>query len=270
MLRACSRRLIRATGRTGPGPRLKGTGTKSFRLPHDHHELSARFASSPARPDPRRHPHAGRAASCCILRFSLDQYDLDRTDDRDIHRGKLPRASSRTRSTSAFCGTTLTVAATVHRYSACVLGIPIAYRLARMTQPLEDTACMLALVLPLVRRQHVVRMVGWMILFAHGGMIDTTHPLPSPAIGLELMYTTVRRRSPASFPSTFRSSCSRVQSTHRDHRSRGIEEAARSLGAAPDPQLLARRLAAGTSRHRHRRHSLLHPRDERLRHALPA
>ena len=53
--------------------------------------------------------------------------------------------------------------------------MPLAYRLARMTEPVEDGVAMLALVLPLFIGS-TVRMVGWMILFAHGGLLDTGCP----------------------------------------------------------------------------------------------
>ena len=47
---------------------------------------------------------------------------------------------------------------------------------------------MLAVVLPLFVGS-TVRMVGWMILFAHGGLVDTVVRRLTGA-GLELMYTT--------------------------------------------------------------------------------
>ena len=62
--------------------------------------------------------------------------------------------------------TTLGVAAATTAL-CLLLGLPLAYRLARM-QSRWKTACMLAIVLPLFIGS-TVRMVGWMILFAHGG-----------------------------------------------------------------------------------------------------
>ena len=109
-----------------------------------------------------------------------------------------------------------------------LLGVPLAYRLARM-QSRWKTACMLAIVLPLFIGS-TVRMVGWMILFAHGGLVDdlarrlTGH-------GLELMYTTfavIAGIVSINLPFVVLT----VQSTIETIDMR-IEEAAESLGAPP-------------------------------------
>ena len=123
--------------------------------------------------------------------------------------------------------TTLGVAAAT-TLLCLVLGVPLAYRLARM-QSRWKTACMLAIVLPLFIGS-TVRMVGWMILFAHGGVVDgiaqrlTGH-------GLELMYTTfavIAGIVSINLPFVVLT----VQSTLETIDFR-IEEAAESLGAPP-------------------------------------
>ena len=125
---------------------------------------------------------------------------------------------------------------------------------------------MLAMVLPLFVG-NVVRMVGWMILFAHGGMIDTTLRWLTGQ-GLELMYTpfaVVAGIVSINLPFVVLT----VQSTMETIDPR-LEEAAQSLGAPPAPQLLARGVAAGAARRGHRRDPVLHPGDERLCDALSA
>ena len=109
-----------------------------------------------------------------------------------------------------------------------LLGVPIALRMARMTARWK-TACMLAMVLPLFVG-NVVRMVGWMILFAHGGMIDTMLRWLAGQ-GLELMYTpfaVVAGIVSINLPFVVLT----VQSTLETIDPR-LEEAAQSLGASP-------------------------------------
>ncbi len=109
-----------------------------------------------------------------------------------------------------------------------LLGLPIAYRLARMRSRWKS-ACMLALVLPLFVGS-TVRMVGWMILFAHGGLIDTTVRFVSGR-GMELMYTSIAVVAgivSINLPIVVLT----VQSTIETIDPR-VEEAAQSLGAAP-------------------------------------
>ncbi len=67
-----------------------------------------------------------------------------------------------------------------------LLGLPLAYRLAR-TASRWKSVMMLLVILPLFIGS-TVRTVGWMILFAHGGMIDS---LASRLFGLhvDLMFT---------------------------------------------------------------------------------
>ena len=123
--------------------------------------------------------------------------------------------------------TTLLVAVT--STALCLLlGLPLAYTLARM-QSRWKSACMLAIVMPLFVGS-TVRMVGWMILFARGGMIDSTIRAMT-GHGFELMYTTtaviagvVSINLPFVVP-TIQSSIETIDTR--------IEEAAQSLGAAP-------------------------------------
>jgi putative spermidine/putrescine transport system permease protein len=109
-----------------------------------------------------------------------------------------------------------------------LLGLPIAYRLAR-SQSRWKGLFMLALVLPLFVGS-TVRMVGWMILFAHGGIIDIVSRLLTGS-GLELMYTSIAvilGIVSINLPFVILTIQSAVETI--DPR---IEEAAQSLGAAP-------------------------------------
>jgi len=161
-----------------------------------------------------------------LLRFSLNRYDMTdlmietvtaenylRFFADPFYRGVLR--------------TTLMVA--VLSTALCLLlGLPLAYRLARM-QSRWKSACMLAIVLPLFVGS-TVRMVGWMILFAHGGMIDGTLRYFTGG-GLELMYTpfaVVAGVVSINLPFVVLTIQSSIETI--DTR---IEEAAQSLGAAP-------------------------------------
>jgi len=109
-----------------------------------------------------------------------------------------------------------------------ILGLPLAYRLARM-QSRWKTACMLAIVLPLFIGS-TVRMVGWMILFAHGGLVDDVARTLT-GHGLELMYTSfavIAGIVSINLPFVVLT----LQSTLETIDPR-IEEAADSLGAPP-------------------------------------
>jgi putative spermidine/putrescine transport system permease protein len=123
--------------------------------------------------------------------------------------------------------TTLFVA--VSSTALCLLlGLPMAYTLARM-QSRWKSACMLAIVLPLFVGS-TVRMVGWMILFARGGMIDSTLRMIT-GHGFELMYTTtavVAGVVSINLPFVVLTIQSSIETI--DTR---IEEAAQSLGAPP-------------------------------------
>lgn len=83
-------------------------------------------------------------------------------------------------------GTTLRVSIVVT--AAClVLGIPMAWRLAR-SESRWKSAYVMAMVLPLFIGA-TTRTAGWMILFAHGGMLDMTSRLFFGVASLELMNT---------------------------------------------------------------------------------
>lgn len=109
-----------------------------------------------------------------------------------------------------------------------VLGLPLAYRLARMPARWKGL-CTLALVLPLFVGS-TVRMVGWMILFARAGIVDSMARALT-GHGWELMYTTSAVISGVvsiNLPFVILTIASSIETI--DPR---IEEAARSLGAAP-------------------------------------
>ncbi len=161
-----------------------------------------------------------------VLRFSLNRYDLTELMIETVTGANYRRFVS----DPFYVGvlrTTLGVAV-ISTALCLVLGLPIAYRLARM-QSRWKTACMLGIVLPLFVG-NVVRMVGWMILFAHSGMVDSTLRLLT-GHGLELMYTpfaVVAGIVSINLPFVVLT----VQSTIEAIDPR-VEEAAQSLGAAP-------------------------------------
>ncbi len=161
-----------------------------------------------------------------ILRFSLNQYDPKELMIETVTGANYLRLLS----DPFYRGvlrTTLGVAA-ASTVLCLVLGLPVAYRLARMAGRWKS-ACMLAVVLPLFVGS-TVRMVGWMILFAHGGMVDTVVRRLTGS-GLELMYTTFAVVSgivSITLPFAILTMQSAIETV--DPR---VEEAARSLGAAP-------------------------------------
>ncbi len=161
-----------------------------------------------------------------LLRFSLNRYDATELMIEAV----TPANYLRFVSDPFYLGvlrTTLGVAAA--SAASCVgLGLPIAYRLARMG-PRWKPWCMLAVVLPLFVGS-TVRMVGWMILFARGGLVDSAVRGLGGA-GLELMYTTFAVVSGiVSITLPFAVLTMQAAIETIDPR---IEEAARSLGAAP-------------------------------------
>ncbi len=161
-----------------------------------------------------------------LLRFSLNQYDATELMIETVTGANYFRFVS----DPFYRGvlqTTLGVAA-VSTALCLLLGLPVAYRLARM-QGRWKSVCMLAVVLPLFVGS-TVRMVGWMILFAHGGMVDTVVRWATGG-GLELMYTTFAVVSgivSITLPFAILTMQSAIETI--DPR---VEEAARSLGAAP-------------------------------------
>jgi putative spermidine/putrescine transport system permease protein len=161
-----------------------------------------------------------------VLRFSLNQYDATELMIETVTGANYMRfvADPFYRSVMRI---TITVAVTC-TVACLMLGVPIAYRLARMRGRWK-TACMLGIVLPLFVG-NVVRMVGWMILFAHGGMIDSTVRWLGGG-GFELMYTpfaVIIGIVSINLPFVILT----MQSTMETIDPR-LEEAARSLGATP-------------------------------------
>ena len=161
-----------------------------------------------------------------ILRFSVNQYDLTELMIETV----TPANYQRFVADPFYVGvlrTTLGIA--VLCTALCLLlGLPIAYRLARMTSRWK-TWCMLGIVMPLFVG-NVVRMVGWIILFARNGMVDSTLRWAT-GHGGELMYTpfaVVAGIVSVNLPVVILT----VQSTIETIDPR-IEEAAQSLGAPP-------------------------------------
>jgi len=161
-----------------------------------------------------------------VLRFSLNQYDATELMIETVTGANYMRfvADPFYRSVMRI---TITVAVTC-TVACLMLGVPIAYRLARMRGRWK-TACMLGIVLPLFVG-NVVRMVGWMILFAHGGVLDVVARRLT-GNGMELMYTTaavIIGVVSVNLPFVVLT----LQSTLETIDTR-LEEAAQSLGAAP-------------------------------------
>ena len=161
-----------------------------------------------------------------LLRFSLNRYDRTELMIETVTGANYLRFFS----DPFYVGvlrTTLIVAA-VSTVLCLVLAVPLAYRLARMRSRWK-TACMLAVVLPLFIGS-TVRMVGWMILFAHGGVIDViTRWLTGH--GIELMYTSTAVIA-GIVSITLPFVVLTIQSTIETIDMR-LEEAAGSLGAPP-------------------------------------
>ena len=161
-----------------------------------------------------------------VLRFSFNRYDMTEL----MIEAATPANYLRFVSDAFYVGvlrTTLGVA--LLSTALCLLfGIPIAWRLARMRSRWK-TVCMLAMVLPLFVGS-VTRMVGWMILFAHAGMVDTAVRWLT-GHGLEVMYTSFAVISgivSINLPFVILT----MQATMETIDPR-LEEAAQSLGAPP-------------------------------------
>lgn len=161
-----------------------------------------------------------------LARFSLNRYDATELMIETVTGANYARFVS----DPFYLGvlrTTLGVAVSVTAL-CLLLGLPIAYRVSRMRSRWK-TAVMLGLVLPLFIG-NVVRMVGWMILFARGGVIDGTLRWATGQ-GFELMYTpfaVVAGIVSVNLPVVVLT----VQSTMETIDPR-VEEAAQSLGAPP-------------------------------------
>ncbi len=161
-----------------------------------------------------------------LLRFSLNQYDPKELMIETVTGANYLRFLSDP-FYRGILRTTLGVAAS--STALCLLlGLPIAYRLARM-EGRWKSLCMLAVVLPLFVGS-TVRMVGWMILFAHGGMVDSNLRWLTGQ-GLELMYTTFAVVSGV-VSITLPFAILTIQSTIETIDPR-VEDAAQSLGAPP-------------------------------------
>ena len=161
-----------------------------------------------------------------LLRFSLNQYDATELMIEAFTGANYLRFLSDP-FYLAVLRTTLGVAL-VSTVLCLALGLPIAYRLARM-QGRWKGLLMLAIVLPLFVG-NTVRMVGWMILFAHGGMVDGAVRWLGGA-GLELMHTTFAVVSgivSINLPFAILTIQSAIETIDP-----AVEEAAQSLGAPP-------------------------------------
>ncbi len=165
-------------------------------------------------------------APLLLLRFSVNQYDPTELMIETV----TPSNYLRFFTDPFYLGVlkvTLGVASATTL--VCVLlGLPLAYRLARM-QSRWKSVCMLAIVMPLFIGS-TVRMVGWMILFAHGGLVDGIARALTGR-GLELMYTTfavIAGIVSINLPFVVLT----IQSTIETIDTR-LEEAADSLGAPP-------------------------------------
>ena len=161
-----------------------------------------------------------------LLRFSLDQYDPTELMIEAFTGANYLRFLSDP-FYLAVLRTTLGVAL-LSTLLCLVLGLPIAYRLARMRGRWKGLL-MLAVVLPLFVG-NTVRMVGWMILFAHGGMVEGAVRWLGGG-GLELMYTTFAVVSgivSINLPFVILTIQSTIETIDP-----AVEEAAQSLGAPP-------------------------------------
>ena len=161
-----------------------------------------------------------------LLRFSLNQYDPTELMIEAFTGANYLRFLSDP-FYLAVLRTTLGVAL-LSTVLCLGLGLPIAYRLARMRGRWKGML-MLAVVLPLFVG-NTVRMVGWMILFAHGGMVDGTVRWLGGG-GLELMYTTsavVSGIVSINLPFVILTIQSTIETIDP-----AVEEAAQSLGAPP-------------------------------------
>lgn len=161
-----------------------------------------------------------------LLRFSLNRYDRTELMIETVTGANYLRFVS----DPFYLGVlrTTLIVASVSTILCLLLGVPLAYRLARM-QSRWKTVCMLGLVLPLFIGG-TVRMVGWMILFAHGGVIDGITRLFT-GHGMELMYTStavIAGIVSINLPFVVLT----IQSTMETIDTR-LEEAAGSLGAPP-------------------------------------
>ncbi len=83
---------------------------------------------------------------------------------------------------------TTVMVATVCTLACLLIGFPMAYRLARAPARLKGLLIIL-LILPLFI-SGTIRTIGWMILFAKGGLLNEAIGIVLPGVSTELMYTT--------------------------------------------------------------------------------
>jgi len=176
-------------------------------------------------------------ASCVVLLLLvaplglLGRYSLNRYDPTELMIQAVTPANYLRFFTEAFywkvMRTTLAVALLVTGL-CLVLGLPLAYRLARTTSRWKS-AMMLMIVLPLFIGS-TVRTVGWMILFAQRGMMDSL-ALRLFDRRIDLMYTptaVIIGTLSVNLPFMVLTLQSVFEGIDRR-----LEEAARGLGAAP-------------------------------------
>jgi putative spermidine/putrescine transport system permease protein len=162
-----------------------------------------------------------------LARYSLDRFDPIQM----VIEAVTPANYLRFISDPFYVGvlrTTVAVAA-MTTVACLLLGVPIAYSLAR-TSSRWKPGLMLLLILPLFIGA-TTRTVGWLILFAHGGMLDLLARRIAPSLHVNLMYTetaVVIGIVSVNLPYVVLT----LQSVFEGIDIR-LEEAARGLGAAP-------------------------------------
>lgn len=162
-----------------------------------------------------------------LARFSLDRFDPIQM----VIQAVTPANYLRFVADPFYIGvlrTTVTVAG-LTTVLCLLLGVPIAYSLAR-TESRWKPALMLLLILPLFIGA-TTRTVGWLILFAKGGMLDLLAGRIAPGLHVDLMYTetaVIIGIISVNLPYVVLT----LQSVFEGVDTR-LEEAARGLGAAP-------------------------------------
>ena len=176
-------------------------------------------------------------ASCVVLLLLvapltlLARYSLNKFDPTELMIEAVTPANYLRFFTEAFYWDVMRTTIAVASLVTClclILGLPLAYRLAR-TASRWKSAMMLMIVLPLFIGS-TVRTVGWMILFARSGVMDSVSR-GLFGFGIDLMYTpaaVVIGTLSVNLPFMVLT----LQSVFEGIDSR-LEEAARGLGAAP-------------------------------------
>jgi putative spermidine/putrescine transport system permease protein len=122
---------------------------------------------------------------CLLARYSVNRYDPTELMIEAVTPANYVRFFTDSYYLGVM-GTTLVVAV-VSTALCLLLGLPIAYRLARMTSRWKS-ACVLAVVLPLFVGS-TVRTVGWLILFSKRGLLDQTAAWLVAGGHIDMMYT---------------------------------------------------------------------------------